>query len=202
MAMMQILETGIRNSNRQQELQREQGFSLVEILVVVLIVAIVTSAAMLSFANVSDDRELRTEARRFAALVEVALDEATMQGRDFGIELMTGGYRFVEYDAYAARWTSLPGDDTLRLRALPDSVEIELFMEGQRVLLSDSPAAFDVPDDTSFRSAGEFYAPHLLVYSSGDATPFEMHLWRASDDRRVIVRGDGLGTVKIADDED
>ncbi len=185
-----------------QKFKRERGFTLVEILVVVIIVAIVTSAALLSFGNVSDDRDLRTEARRFAALAEVALDEATMQGRDFGIELMTGGYRFVEYDAYTAQWMDLPGDDTLRLRGLPDDVEIELYMEDKRVLLTNSPARFDDPDDNSARAASNFYAPHLLIYSSGDTTPFEIHIRREIDDSRVVIRGDALGTIKIGDDDE
>lgn len=177
--------------------KRELGFSLIEILVVVLIVAIVTSAALLSFSAVGDDRSLRTDARRFAALTELALDEATLQGRDFGIEFMTGGYRFVEFDALTGRWMDLPGDDELRLRELSGDVEIELYLEDKRILLKDSPAAFDDPDDSSLLARSKFYAPHLLIYSSGDATPFEMHIWRAIDDRRVIIRGDALGTIKI-----
>lgn len=185
-----------------REPKRELGFSLVEILVVVMIVAIVTSAALLSFGNVRDDRGLRTEARRFAALVEVALDEATLQGRDFGIEFMTGSYRFVEYDATAARWADVPGDDTLRLRKLPDDVEIELYLEDKRILLRDSPAPFDDPDDRSLLARSTFYAPHLLIYSSGDATPFEIHLWRTTDDRRVVVYGDTLGAITVGDDEE
>lgn len=185
-----------------REARREQGFTLIEILVVLMIIAIVTSAALLSFGNIRDDRGLRTEARRFAALLELALDEATLQGRDFGIEFMTGSYRFVEYDAYAARWAAVPGDDTLRLRELPDDVEIELYLEDKRILLRDSPAAFDDPDDRSLLATGNFYAPHLLIYSSGDATPFEIHLWRSTDDRRVVVHGDALGAVKISDDDE
>ena len=175
----------------------DAGFTLIEILVVMVIIATVLSIGMLSFGLLGDDRELQTEARRFVALAEVAQDEATMQGREFGIELMTAGYRFVEYDGLTAQWTDIPADDTLRLRGLPEDVKFELYLEDKRILLNDDPAPFEDPDKDMTHVGNAFYAPHLLIYSSGDATPFELHLWRAIDDLRVVLRGDALGAVEI-----
>jgi len=179
-----------------RNLRFDRGFTLIELLIVMVIVATVTSIAMLSFGLLGSDRDLQTEGRRFAALMEVVQDEASMQGREFGIELMTAGYRFVEYDAYTGQWADVPGDETLRLRALPEDVEFELFLEDKRIQLEHDPATFDDPEETSGRSASDIYSPHLLVYSSGDATPFELHIWRRYDDARVILRGDALGAVE------
>jgi general secretion pathway protein H len=182
---------------------RQTGFSLLEIMVVVVIVGIVISVASLSLGILGNDRQLTTEATRFMALAEVAQDEATMQGREFGIELMTAGYRFVEYDALSGQWQDIPNDDTLRLRALPEHVELELYLEDKRILLEDDPASFDDPKTRATRSASQIYAPHLLIYSSGDVTPFELHILRAYDDLNVVLRGDALGAVEIVDpDED
>ena len=75
-----------------------RAFTLIEILVVVSIIAVVMSIAVLSLGVLGDDRDLREEGRRVVALVQVAQDEAVMQGREFGIEFMTGGFRFVEFD--------------------------------------------------------------------------------------------------------
>jgi general secretion pathway protein H len=172
------------------------GFTLVEILVVIVIVATVVSITMLSFGVLGNDRELQTEARRFVSLYEMAQDEASMQSREFGIELMTGSYRFVEYDALAGRWADVPGDDTLRLRPLPDDEEFELYLEDKRILLNNDPAKFDDPDKKRF-STTTAYAPHLLIYSSGDATPFEVRIVRAFDNARVVMRGNALGEVEI-----
>jgi len=174
-----------------------RGFTLIELLVVMVIVATVVSIGMLSFDLLGSDRDLTTEGQRFAALVEVVQDEAAMQGREFGIELMTTGYRFVEYDALTGQWADVPGDETLRLRALPEELEFELFLEDKRIQLENDPATFDDPEETSGRSATDVYSPHLLVYSSGDATPFELHIWRRYDDSRVALRGDALGAVEI-----
>ncbi|NIL94790.1 MAG: type II secretion system minor pseudopilin GspH, partial [Woeseiaceae bacterium] len=104
------------------------GFSLIEILVVIVIVGIVASIALLSVGLVAGDRDLQVEARRFAALLEVAQDEATLQGREFGLEVMTSSYRFVEFDPLTNQWGDLVADETLRLRRLPAGLEFELFL--------------------------------------------------------------------------
>ena len=57
-----------------------RAFTLIEILVVITIVGIVVSIALLSLGVLGDDRDLRKEGRRMIALVQLAQDEATMQG--------------------------------------------------------------------------------------------------------------------------
>tara|TARA_R110002096_G_scaffold124002_1_gene268067 strand:+ start:249 stop:821 length:573 start_codon:yes stop_codon:yes gene_type:complete len=181
----------------------ETGFTLVEILVVIFIVMTVLSIGMLSFGIIGDDQELQTEATRFAALTEVAQDDAFMQGREFGIEFMTAAYRFVEYDGLNGVWADVPNDETLRLRALPDGHEFELYLEGKRILLDYDPAPFEDPEETDRNSSDYSYSPHLLIYSSGDATPYELHIVRRQDDRRIVLRGDALGRFEVvSNDED
>ena len=180
---------------------RHKGFTLIEILVVVAIVAIVTAAAVLSLSLVGDDRDARTEARRLASLLEVTLDESIMQGREFGIELMSGGYRFVEYDPLTLQWAELPFDETLRPRSLPEGVTLELFMENQRVLLDDEAATLDTGDEEERDSQIESYAPHVLVFSSGDVTPFEIHVFRSQQEEPVVLRVDPLGQAEIVTGE-
>ena len=179
-----------------------RAFTLIEILVVVSIIGIVLSIAVISLGVLGDDRELREEARRLAALIQVAQDEAVMQGRDFGIEFMSNGFRFVEYDPFLNAWGDLVGDETLRMRTLPEQTEFDLWIEGQRVLLNESPAAFDDPEEEDERLEVENYAPHVLVFSSGDMTPFELHVLRDDLDQSVILESDLLGEIKFVGPEE
>jgi len=181
---------------------REGGFSLIELLVVIAIIGIVMSIALLSLGLLGDDRDLQKEGRRMIALVQVAQDEAIMQGREFGLELMADAYRFVEYDPLTNIWGDLIGDDTLRMRQLPEEVEFDLFLEGQRVLLEFEPAEFDDPEKAELRDISENYAPHVLIFSSGDMTPFELHIRRTSGDQTVVLESDLLGDMKFATDEE
>jgi general secretion pathway protein H len=182
--------------------KKQAGFTLIEIMVVVIIIGIIVSTAFLSMGAIRKDRDLTTEARRFIALAAVAQDEAAMQGREFGIELMTSGYRFVEFDGFTGQWADVPGDELLRTRGLSEGLEIELFMEGIEILLDDDPAPFEDPNASGTRAATEIYAPHLFIFSSGDATPFEVQIIKASHDLRVVLRGDALGLVEIIDPDE
>jgi len=182
--------------------RHNRAFTLIEILVVVSIVAVVMSIAVLSLGVLGDDRDLREEGRRLIALVQVAQDEAVMQGREFGIEFMTSGFRFVEFDPLLNTWSELIGDDTLRMRELPEEMELDLWVEGQHVLLETEPARTEPADETTTVRIAEKYAPHILVFSSGDMTPFELRVQRQDLDQLIVLESNLLGDIKFQDPDD
>lgn len=178
-----------------------RGFSLIEILVVVVIIAIVSSIALMSLGILGDDRELRTEAQRMQTLLEIAQDEAILQGREFGMEIMLGSFRFVEYDPYSNQWVEILGDDTLRLRQLPEDVEFDLLLDDRHVELEMDPAELGESNDMTNRDPGETYAPQLLIFSSGDMSPFELRISRAYDREEITLRRDLTGAFEIVANE-
>ena len=46
------------------------------------------------------------------------------------------------------------------------------------------------------------YAPHVLIFSSGDMTPFELSIRRVTDQLAVALKGDLLGNIEFIEDED
>ena len=92
------------------------GFTLIELLVVVVVIAVIVSIGVLSLGTLGDDRMLRREVYRIGSLLEVAQDEAVMQGREFGLEIMRNSYRFVEFDPFQRIWTEIGTDDQFRFR--------------------------------------------------------------------------------------
>lgn len=183
--------------------RRNGGFTLIEILVVVTIIAVLSSLVLLSVGVVRDDRDVETELRRTASLIELAADEAVLQGRDFGIEFLVAGYRFVELDPLIGRWNEVVGDDLLRPRRLPDGMEFEVTVEGRRVRLAREAAAVDTSakDKEKGKGLASSYTPHALILSSGDLTPFELALIRRGDDLTQVLRILPGGEIRIGEDD-
>ena len=180
---------------------KRSGFTLIEVMVVMVIIGIVISFAVLSVGIVGDDREIRQQALRMSTLIEMVSDEAQMQGREYGVEIMRTGYRFVEFDPLLAQWNQVVGDDMLRMRTLGEEMEFELFLEDRRVSLDEAPADTSVAEDPAERDLSEDYQPHLMIMSSGEITPFELRIIRDVDRRSVLVTMSPAGELEIQSDD-
>ena len=95
-----------------------RGFTLVEMLVVVVIIGMMAVGALLALGVVGRDRTLETETRRIEALLDHAREMAELQTRDYGLRVTRGGYDFVVFEPRSGQWT-LVIDDALRPRRLP-----------------------------------------------------------------------------------
>ncbi|MDX1404044.1 MAG: type II secretion system minor pseudopilin GspH [Woeseiaceae bacterium] len=179
-------------------MKSNRAFTLIELLVVIVIIAVISSVALLSLGILGDDRDLQREARRLSSLIELASDDAMIQGREFGLEIMRTGYRFVELDPLLDQWHELLGDDFLRPRQLTDGLEFELLLEDRRVLLKQDAAITEREDDD--RDLTDDYLPHILIMSSGDVSPFELRLSRDRD--QVTVTMSAAGELEIESDDE
>ena len=74
---------------------RSKGFTLVEILVVVVIMAIVISLAVLTIGVTGRDSQLDEESRRIEGLLGLLHERALLEGRDFGLRIEPSAYEFV-----------------------------------------------------------------------------------------------------------
>ncbi len=175
---------------------------MIEVLVVVMIIGIISAIAVLGLGNLADDRELKNEANRMTALIEMASDEATLQGRDFGLELLQTGYRFVEFDPLTEQWFEVIGDDLMRSRTLAEDTEFELFLEDKRILLEIDVAESGQSDDDDNSDLADDYQPHVLVLSSGDITPFVLEIFRHTDQTSIQLSASPTGELKVGTDED
>lgn len=190
---------------------RGLGFTLIEVLVVVVIVGVISAVVLLSV-GIGDDRSLERQARRLTSLVQLAGDEALMQGRDFGIEFSQSGYRFVELDPLFSRWYVVTSDDMLRTRTLDPGLTFELALEEREVVLSPELGSAPVREATEAGEDGDDdepgstrddddddddYAPHVMILSSGEITPFDLRIRRAADRREVEVHMSVTGEVEI-----
>lgn len=173
----------------------QRGFTLIEILVVVVIIGIGFIAVFLSVDIIGDDTELEDEARRLVTLLSLANEEALLNGRTIGILVEETGYSFFSFDSIVAadgsrtqQWLSMDNDDFFRLRTFRGELYAELYLDERETVLGD-------PDDT------EAPKPQIIMLSSGEMTPFEMRIRREFSDRYFTLTGQNNGTLEIHDSD-
>jgi len=158
------------------------GFTLIEIMVVVVIIGVVAALMVLSFTLTGRDRELEKESDRLFALFTYAREQAELQTREYGVLFQDDGYEFLTYDVRRALWRSVPDDEALVARRLPDGLGVKLTVEARPVVLTRPK---DARDKT----------PQVMIFSNGDLTSFAATLEREGGLRSVTVTQDDQGQV-------
>ena len=154
------------------------GFSLVEMMVVILIIAVMTSVAMLSLSFGSRDRA-RLAATQLAGVLRSAREEAAMQGRNLAFGFWQRGWTCYELDA-AGAWQPLLDDRVLRPRTLDDGLTLTLRLQGEDVRLAARARTH----------------PQVFVLSSGEMEPFVLEL-REDARTRERLTGSALGQITL-----
>ena len=164
--------------------RRRAGFTLLEILVVLVIIAVLTTVAVLSVGVLGTDRGLDAEGERYSDVATAALEQAQLEGRDFGIRFTAARYEVLTYVVRRQRWESVADDRLYAVHELPAGVGARLEIEGKRIQFDD-----DKP--------GVARVPQLLLYSSGDVSPYRLALGRAGSEVAWSVVGEADGTLTV-----
>ena len=175
-----------------------RGFTLIELLVVIMILGISVALLLPNLGSLRDDRDMQREAQRLTALIELASEEAAMQGREFGLRFGRDDYSFYDLDADTGAWVELAGDDFLRARSLPEDGEFDLWLEDRQILLEADarPAADNAARDDDEVNVG--VAPHIAILSSGEMTPFVLQLRRDFSTEEITLTGNSFGAIEIS----
>ena len=150
----------------------QRGFSLLEIMVVVVLIALTVTLVGLNL-NRDLDQIAGLEADRFAKLLEHLRDESVLTGKSYAIEVdeQKKIYRFLES---SEKWLPVKDYDLLRPRRFPEflAVKMDVFRKGE----NDS-------------------AGLLIVQGLGEITPFRLTL--AGDEYLHIVKLDDSFNVMV-----
>ncbi len=186
--------TGLSTKPRRSVRPPAAGFSLLELLVVIVILGIMVGMTVLSLGTLRADDPAETEARRLNSLLQLVTEEALIQGRDFGLEFFEDGYRFLSWDPDSGLWSVVDDEAALRRRTLPEGLRVALAVEGREVVV-------DAEDPRRERRQDEIL-PHVGVFSSGEFTPFELFLVTDFIADAWLVRGRVQGEIEVIAPED
>jgi general secretion pathway protein H len=163
---------------------RLDGFTLIEMLVVVVIIGLLAVGALITFGGGRSDTQLERELQRVNALLDYVQEQAELQTREFGMRVDNRGYQFVAFNALAAEWQAAEADDALRRRELPAGLLPSLVVDGRTIVIGP-------------RKEIEDFTPQVLLYSSGDLSSFEFTLEREGGGERGRVYADENGSLQL-----
>lgn len=153
-----------------QRARGARGFTLVEVMVVMVIIGITLGLVSLN-AIPSPRQDLQKEAQRIALLLQLARDEAIVRNRLIAFEANSDRYRFLVRNETS--WDAVINDDLLRERA---------FKNAPITLRLDPPAETGGTTNTNLR---------ITFGREPVDRPFVLTLSNGED--RVAVRADGVG---------
>ena len=188
--------------NKDVALDRQNGFTLLELLVVVVIVAILFTYTTLAIRSDTPEEIIKKEAQRMERLVQLALEEAILRGEEYGIEIFLDGYRFLRFDVTENRWLPLSDDKILRQRELPLEMELELNLEDTEIVieLASEPMSeqeLDLNIDNDENDEDEKAKPQIFLLSSGEITPeFDVRFYILGIEDSYFVTGAFDGELK------
>lgn len=163
------------------------GFTLLELLLVLVIVGVLAGTVIAALPNVGHQRQVQAEAERLALAFELARGEALRRNELWGLAVSESGYAFHRYDA-SGNWLQVS-----RRPLAPWSTEqgISLALDP----LSAATAAAGPGSRSRPREARE-PVPDVAIHPGGEATPFAVSVAGAGSDQAWTVRSDGFSRAE------
>ena len=201
-------------------IQQRAGFTLSELLVVIVIIGIVLTMAGLSMGVLGRDNEIEDQAKRLQAVLEQVREESELQGRDVGLLIEKDGYSFMRYDYPTRHWQMMNNDELTAYRKLPEGLKFRLWLESREVIIksheenkellarsssssssssSNSSGTYRITASSNSGSSGlkDDLAPQIMLLSSGDISPFELRLSRDDSDFSWRLTGSAENTLSL-----
>lgn len=188
-----------RTSNRMLKL-RQAGFTLMEVMLVILLMGLAAAAVTMSIGNSGPQQALERTAQQFIAATELVLDETVLSGYFVGIVVEKTSYQFVYYKD--SKWHPLEKDRILSEKQMDPGVTLNLVLDGLPLVQEDETdeSWFEEPlIEPSAEDKKKHPEPQILLLPSGEMSAFELSFIAKTDQGEidVLVVGDALGRVTL-----
>lgn len=162
-----------------------RGFSLIEIMVVLLMIGIAVSVVTLNFSGPDLDKQLLKKAQRFQIVFDMASDYAVMNQLQMGlrVEQEKNQYYFM-YLNDEDKWRPITNEELFSEHQLDEEYSLELELDDLPWVEDDSLFDNDIFDEQlSVSEEGtnigdeeeeEPDPPQIFIFSSGEFTPFNL----------------------------
>lgn len=182
---------------------KEQGFTLLELIIVVFLIAL--SAGFISTRLSHDmDREVEQQADKFASLTNYCKEEAIVTSEPVAIFINQSEGRYVFLRLGEVNWEEIQNDDVLRPRLVEEPVEVKIIQIAKNTVSREIAANKQEPKPKDKKKKKNPYknVPLIVADSVGRLTPFEVAFYFEDAEYRVKTGADGRAYVTRRSEED
>ena len=151
-----------------------KGFTLVEILVVVLIIGLTLGFALLSFGDFGGKRRIIVAAEQFAHHIKAVQQQAVLETSTLGIHITQAGYQTLRFEPSNHRWLPASSHRSFQQQPFPDDlimvIKHNVHKKGQ---------------------------PEIIINATGDITPFTLELGTKKQPSLITLHAESSGAVTV-----
>lgn len=185
-------------------IRTQRGFTLLEVMLVVVVVGLMVSVVQFSFAPNKSEELLEQHSARFAGVFDIAAEYGMLNNIELGLYIDENTYQFLGYDG--VRWSPIADNPIFEPVTLPSSIEINLQLDDLPI---EEPQLFDSSlfnaqdDDQLFDETKQDkpIIPQVYVLSGGDITPFSLTFSLADfvydEEEKVSFKVSGLYSTPL-----
>ena len=169
-----------------QRYHTQSGFTLIEMLVVLVIIGIVVSAVVVSVRTDDMGEHMDMEMQRIQALLKLAREEAVMQDEDIALKITENSYSFEILGDKG--WQPISDDRIFRERKVLDGTELALKVDNLEIKFGQKEAE---------AGADKIPPPRIFILSSGEIMPFELILRTLDQSIQYSLKAEQDGKIKL-----
>ncbi len=153
----------------------QAGFTLIEILVVIVIIGIMMTIALLSFGDFGKSKELRLLNDRLASLIEFTRIRAIITANSYKLDINQHGYTFYKLtrSSKATSWQVMTANKVLKPGHFGNQTEVKLNV--------DSP----------------YQSQEILIQPNGFITPFVLKTRVNKTKAFIVLSGSANGEIHV-----
>lgn len=161
---------------------QSKGFTLIEILVVMLIISIVSTVALLSIRS-NETREMETLAKNISQMVTFAEEQAMLQSRVLGVAVQSQQLQFASLenskDNKKSIWHAL-NNHSLGTYKVPEHVQMTISSGNSK---------------TEIDNNAQDLKPQIIISTNGDIIPFTIYVGMKGKKPQYAIIGDADGYI-------
>ncbi len=151
-----------------------RGFTLIEIMIVIVIIGITIGFALIAFGNFGESKRIFFAADHLINTLRLAQQQTILETSTLGLKIDNSGYQFLRLQNNS-HWTPLSNKGVFKMTYFPKNTSIKL----------------------SIINSNTADAPAIIFNASGDMTPFTLTFGSTKENKIAVMTGYRNGGLEL-----